>query len=80
VEDGRRQTRLARLLGSTACEVVSLDDLSARSAGQLCGASGTTDIVDSSVVVVSRRRALRVLTSDAGDLRRLDPRLDVVSL
>ncbi|MGI8758894.1 MAG: PIN domain-containing protein [Acidimicrobiales bacterium] len=76
--DGRRQVRLARLLGSPLCEVEPLDDRCARATGQLCGTSGTADVVDSSVVIVARRRAVRVLTSDAADLRRLDPRLDVV--
>lgn len=76
--DGRRQNRLSRLLGSPACHVVPLDDRSAREAGQLCGGAGTTDVVDASVVVVARQRAGRVLTSDAADLRRLDPHLDVV--
>lgn len=78
--DGRRQPRLARLLGSPPCEVVPLDDHGARATGQLCGASGTTDVVDSSVVVVARQRAMRVVTSDASDLRRLDPDLEVVSV
>jgi hypothetical protein len=78
--DGRRQSRLARLLGSPACEVLALDDRSARAAGQLCGASGTADVVDASVVVVARQRALRVLTTDVDDLRRLDPHLDVVAV
>ena len=42
--DGRRQARLARLLGSPPCEVVALDDHSARAAGQLCGISvGSTE-------------------------------------
>jgi hypothetical protein len=76
--DGRRQVRLARLLGSPLCEVEPLDDRCARATGQLSGTSGTADVVDSSVVIVARRRAVRVLTSDAADLRRLDPRLDVV--
>ena len=49
--DGRRQVRLARLLGSPLCEVVALDDRTARSTGQLCGASRTSDIVDASVAV-----------------------------
>jgi hypothetical protein len=76
--DGRRQARLARLLGSRLCELVSLDDRHARAAGQLCGISGTSDVVDSSVVIVARQRSLRVLTSDVGDLRRLDRRLELV--
>ncbi len=76
--DGRRQARLARLLGSALCEVTALDDRVARASGQLCGVTRTTDVVDSSVVVVARQRELRVLTSDVDDLRRLDPRLDLV--
>lgn len=78
--DGSRQTRLTRLLGSSLCEVVELDDHRARAAGQLCGASGTVDIVDSSVVVAARERGVRIITSDPRDLRRLDPRIDVVAI
>ena len=76
--DGTRQVRLVRLLGSPLCDVIPLDDRDARAAGQLCGTSGTSDVVDASVAVVARRRRLRVLTSDPEDLRRLDRRLDVV--
>jgi predicted nucleic acid-binding protein len=76
--DGRAQVRLARLLGSPACEIVALDDRAARSVGQLCGASGTIDVVDASVALTGRRRGLRVITSDPADIRRIDDRLDVV--
>lgn len=78
--DGKRQVRLVRLLGSPVCEVVALNDSAARAAGQLCGASGTADVIDASVVVVARERDLRVVTSDPNDLRRLDPRLHVVTV
>jgi hypothetical protein len=78
--DGRRQARLGGLLGSPQCEVVVLDDRSARATGQLCGVSGTADVVDASVVVVARARSLRVLTSDPGDLRPLDARVDLVTV
>ena len=78
--DGGRQTRLARLLGSPLCEVVSLDDHQARAAGQLCGVAVTSDVIDASVVVVARRRGARVITSDPDDLRQLDPRLEVVAI
>jgi len=78
--DGTRQARLARLLGSPICEVVVLDDHGARGAGQLCGAAGTSDVVDASVAVVGRERKLRVITSDPDGLRRLDPRLDIVAI
>lgn len=78
--DGARQGRLVRLLGSPACQVVALDDAMARAAGQLCGAADTSDVIDASVVILARRRGIRVITSDAQGLRRLDPRLDVVAV
>lgn len=78
--DGARQVRLVRLLGSPVCRVAALDDAGARAAGQWCGASGTSDVIDASVVVVARQHGLRVVTSDPDDLRRLDPRLDVVTV
>jgi hypothetical protein len=76
--DGRRQARLARLLGSGAVEVVALDDFGARSAGQLCGASGTTDVIDATVVLCAQTRGRRVVTSDPDDIRRLDPTLALI--
>ncbi|MBK5306741.1 MAG: PIN domain-containing protein [Frankiaceae bacterium] len=76
--DGRRQSRLAQFLGSRHCEVVPLDAAAARIAGHLCAISGTSDVVDASVVVVARQRGHRVVTSDPDDLRRLDPRLELV--
>jgi hypothetical protein len=48
--DGRRQVRLARLLGAPEVQVEGLDDQRARDAGQLCGARGTSDVIDASVV------------------------------
>ncbi len=76
--DGRRQARLARLLGAPDVEVDPLDDLAAREAGQLCGLRGTTDVVDASVVLNARRHGCRIATSDPDDLRRLDPGADVI--
>ena len=73
--DGRRQARLARLLGSQLIEIESLDDRRARAAGQLCGVAGTSDIVDASVVLCARARGHAVVTSDLDDLHRLDPSL-----
>ncbi|HUA94175.1 MAG TPA: PIN domain-containing protein [Acidimicrobiales bacterium] len=70
--DGRHQARLARLLASDCCEVVPLDDRGAREAGQLLGVTGTSDVVDATVVRCARRRELAVITSDRQDLRRLD--------
>ncbi len=78
--DGRRQVRLARLLGSPVSHIVALDDRTARAVGQLCAVSGTTDIVDASVALAARERSMRVITSDADNIRRVDGGLDVVPL
>jgi hypothetical protein len=77
---GARQTRLSRLLGSPLCEVLVLDDLNARAAGQLCGVSHTSDVVDASVVAAARQRGVRVVTSDPDDLRRVDRHVDLVAI
>ncbi|HEY3665588.1 MAG TPA: PIN domain-containing protein [Polyangiaceae bacterium] len=76
--DGRRQARLARLLGAPQVEVEALDDRRARAAGQLCGVAKTRDIVDASVVLCARARAHAVATSDQGNLRRLDRQLPLI--
>lgn len=73
--DGTRQARLARFLGSRGVAVVALDDMRARAAGQLCGATGTRDLIDASVVLCARARGDRIFTSDEADLRKLDPEL-----
>jgi len=78
--DGRTQTRLARLLALDEVHVETLDDLGARAAGQLCGLTGTSDIVDASVVLTARRRKLSVVTSDPEDLRRLAPDVDLITV
>ncbi len=70
--DGARQARIARLLGSSSVSVEPLDDLRARAAGQLCGVTGTCDVIDASVVLGARARGDRIFTSDVEDLRRLD--------
>jgi hypothetical protein len=70
--DGRRQARLARLLGANEVEIEALDDQRARAAGQLCGVAGTSDVVDASVVLCARARNHSIATSDPGDLERLD--------
>ena len=78
--DGRRQARLARLLGSDAVEIVALDDFGARAAGQLCGTSGTADVIDATVVLCAQARGRRIATSDPDDMRRLDPTIVLIAL
>lgn len=78
--DGRRQARIARLLGSYLIEVEVLDDRRARAAGQLCGVTLSNDVIDASVVICARSRGHGVLTSDGDDLRRLDSSLRYVAV
>src|SRR5262249_20097894 len=61
--DGARQARLARLLGSPVTVIEPLDDYRARAAGQLCGISGTHDVIDAAVVLSARAHAFPVATS-----------------
>ena len=56
--DGRRQARLARLLGAREVEISVLDDQRAREAGQLCGVKGTADIVDATTSLRPSSRAV----------------------
>ena len=73
-----RQARLARLIRQPSTDLVALDGPDATATGLLLASSGTDDIVDGHVVICARRAEQVVVTSDAGDLRRLDPALPLV--
>jgi len=73
-----RQVRLVRVVSSDGVVIDPLDAASARAAGQLCAATATADVVDASVVLVSRLVDGVTVTSDADDLRRLDHGIDLV--
>jgi hypothetical protein len=63
--------------------MVSIDDLTrnrAETAGELCGRSGTTDVVDASVVIAAWAHGRIVVTSDPDDIGRLDPTLTIVKV
>ena len=78
--DGRLQATLARFLRSEEVEIVPLDELLARSCGELCGATNTSDIIDASVVILARERRGPIVTSDPNDLRRLDPTAQIIPI
>ena len=75
---GPRQVRLAILLGATVVRIEDLTRNRAQAAGELCGRSGTTDIVDASVVVAAWTNGRVVVTSDLEDIGRLDPTLTLI--
>jgi len=78
--DGRRQARLARLLHGTEVEVVPLDSAMSRACGELLASSGTSDVIDASVVIVGRRAQGPIFTSAPDDLARLDPKAPLVKV
>ncbi len=65
----RRQVQLARLLAG--CDVETLDEGRARSAGGLAARAGVSDVVDACVVEGALRRRDLVVSSDPGDLAAL---------
>lgn len=83
---GPRQARLARALKK--CDETALDGQTARELGELCGRSGTDDVIDASVAVAAARASrlgpVSVLTSDRADivllLAALNAAADVVDV
>lgn len=74
-----RQVRLTRVLAAEGVEIHPIDGLEARAIGQICAATGSSDVVDVSVVVVTRRVNGIAVTSDADDLAKIDPHLPVAA-
>lgn len=75
---GGRASPITALLEEPGVRVEELTLDVGFAAGELCARSGTSDVIDASVALVARRYGGRVATSDAADLLRLDPRLDVI--
>ncbi len=71
---GGPQAEMSRLLAG--CRIEDLTEPRARSVGTACGAAGTSDVVDASVVVGAAVRGDVVVTSDIGDLQHLRVALD----
>ena len=78
--NGRVQVTLSRFLRAQEVEIIPLDDQLARSCGELCGIANSSDIIDASVVILARERQDLIVTSDPGDLRRLDPSAQIITL
>jgi predicted nucleic acid-binding protein len=75
-----RQTRLSRLVRQPTTDVIGLGRVDATNVGRLLAASATSDIADAHVVICARRAGQPVVTSDSGDLRRLDPALRLIAI
>ena len=77
IRDLARQVELRGLLHARITQVDSLNHALAEAAGVLCGKSGTSDVIDASVVLTARRNRAAIVSGDAKDLKRLDPSLKV---
>lgn len=77
--DPKRQARLARLSAAQQTSIEPLDGPAAKAVGLLCAASSTNDVTDAHVVQVARQFDGVVFTSDPEDLRRIDPRIELVA-
>ena len=75
-----RQSRLSRLIRDDHTDLLKLDGAEATAVGLLLARTATADIVDAHVVLCAQRSGQAVVTSDAGDLRRLDPALQVIAV
>lgn len=78
--NGAKQAVLARLLRNEGLEIIPLDEHLARSCGELCGATGTSDVIDASVVILAKQTGGPIISSDSDDLRRLDPTATIVQV
>jgi hypothetical protein len=75
-----RQARLSRLIRQAGTDLVALDGPDATAVGLLLAGTATADVVDAHVVVCARRAGQAVVTSDAADLRRIAPDLQLLAV
>jgi hypothetical protein len=80
IRNPARQARLSRLIRQAATDRVPLNGPDATAVGLLPAETATADIVDCHVVICARRAGQVVVTSDPGDLRRIDPELRLVAV
>jgi predicted nucleic acid-binding protein len=78
IRNPARQARLSRLIRQPNTDLMALDGPDATAVGLLLARTATADIADAHVVVCARREGQAVVTSDAGDLRRIAPELNLV--
>jgi hypothetical protein len=75
IRNPARQARISRLIRQAATDLVSLTGPDATAVGLLLAETGTADIVDAHVTICARRTGQVVVTSDPGDIGRIDPNL-----
>jgi hypothetical protein len=78
--DGSRQALLARALRNPGLVEAPLHHDDARQVGELLRMSGTADVVDAHVAVLSDRLHVPVITSDPGDLTKLRASIALITV
>ena len=78
IRNPARQARLSRLIRQAGTDLIPLDGPDATAVGLLLARTATADIADAHVVICARRAGQSVVTSDAGDLRKIAPELQLV--
>lgn len=80
IRNPAKQARLSRLIRQASTDLKALDGPDATAVGLLLARSATTDVVDAHVVICAQRAGQPVVTSDAGDIRRIAPGLRLVAI
>jgi hypothetical protein len=80
IRNPSRQARLTRFIRQANTDLVPLDAPDATATGLLLARSRTSDIVDAHVIICARRAQQVIVTSDADDLHRIDPALELVNI
>ena len=80
IRNASRQVRLWRMTQFDKTEVVPLDGSHAQAVGALLAQTGTSDISDAHVVICARTAGYAVITSDPLDMKRLDPKLRLITV
>ena len=69
---------MSRFIRQVGTNLIALDGPDPTSVGLLLARTGTSDVVDAHVVVCARGAGQAIVTTDAGDFRRLAPELPLV--
>lgn len=80
IRNPARQARLSRLIRQAGTDLIALNGPDATAVGLLLAGTATADVVDAHVVVCARRAGQVVVTSDAADLKRIAPDLQLLVL
>jgi hypothetical protein len=68
------------LLKSRDVEIAVMTPNIARTIGLVCASTGHDDVIGVHVAVCARERNHAVITSDPGDLARIDPELPLIKV